>query len=283
MQRHPVGPRDEQAVVVGRDARVGRRRRAARRPGPARPRTVRGIDVWSTGTVRPSGAGTWRRPPRRRLRGRASGARRPASRRATPTSSAAVPAAIAQRNRRTDAASDAAIHSETATRSIRSACARAPGCGAFARRRPAVALAVASSAALAPQGLELGECRRHAPRRSPPPRRRSAAVAASARRARVRPMRPPSVRPAGEPGRATGCRTRAPWATALTLALRPRRSTSRTNIADAPGTSRKIAQRRPELRRRRFTLRVASRRRRNPNVVVEARKSDLVRRHCQQC
>jgi hypothetical protein len=33
----------------------------------------------------------------------------------------------------------------------------------------------------------------------------------------------------------------------------------------------------------RFTLRVASRRRRNPNVVVEARKSDLVRRHRKQC
>jgi hypothetical protein len=33
----------------------------------------------------------------------------------------------------------------------------------------------------------------------------------------------------------------------------------------------------------RFTLRVASRRRRNPNVVVEARKSDLVRRHRKEC
>jgi hypothetical protein len=30
-----------------------------------------------------------------------------------------------------------------------------------------------------------------------------------------------------------------------------------------------------------FTLKEASRRRRNPNVVVEARKSDLVRRHGQ--
>jgi len=55
------------------------------------------------------------------------------------------------------------------------------------------------------------------------------------------------------------------------------------NTADAAGTSRKIAQDARNFDAVRFTLRVASRRRRNPNVVVEARKSDLVRRHCQQC
>jgi len=55
------------------------------------------------------------------------------------------------------------------------------------------------------------------------------------------------------------------------------------NIADAVGTSRKIAQDARNFGAVRVTLRVASRRRRNPNVVVEARKSDLVRRHCQQC
>jgi hypothetical protein len=53
-------------------------------------------------------------------------------------------------------------------------------------------------------------------------------------------------------------------------------------LADTPGTSRNIAQDARNFEAVRFTLRVASRRRRNPNVVVEARKSDLVRRHCQQ-
>jgi len=57
----------------------------------------------------------------------------------------------------------------------------------------------------------------------------------------------------------------------------------RMNFADAVGTSRKIARYARNFDAVRFTLRVASRRRRNSNAVVEARKSDLVRRHCQQC
>jgi len=55
------------------------------------------------------------------------------------------------------------------------------------------------------------------------------------------------------------------------------------SFADAVGTSRKIARYARNFDAVRFTLRVASRRRRNSNAVVEARKSDLVRRHCQQC
>ena len=122
--------------------------------------------------------------------------------------------------------------------------------------------------------------------RSPPPRRRCAAVAGSARRRAGSSMRPPSVRSGGGAGSCIRMpHARRPWQAALTrrtaasaLVGRARMPSDaarneQEDCAATPGTSTAV----------RFTLRVASRRRRNPNVVVEARKSDLVRRHCQQC
>ena len=177
----------------------------------------------------------------------------------TPTSSAAVPAAIAQRNRRTDAASDAAIHSETARIDpvgVRSWTGERP-----VPRRRRRARGRPAGRPVRAAGPRARPGRRRAPRRSPRPHRRPAAGDASVRRAQHRPC---GLRRSVRPG-AGSCIRMAHGGRpgqGLTLGLGYPRPGARTNVANAPGTGRKIARDARKCNARRFTLRLASRRRR---------------------